>query len=583
MNRLQVHVYLDAFCPGTLRRRALTRLTATPHLILRFYLGNRAWPVGSKNAYSTKTLQYSPSRLSACFTQRSCVRTWYIVTFETASKTSLNTEHCTMTKYYYGRANWPKRCSTCTSNPTNYPDDWPPMTKEQIKSVKTAVANKAKAMQCEDWVYKGGKCERCRLKQQARNQNRSGSLKERYDNGEKICPNCGKDNPTYPVGGKKRVSGDYPYCSICIDRARNNNKKTKKARREEEKQHIDLTTQQFCRSCNSAKNKSAFERYYKRKHGRRVVVKGASGFKTCRPCSLRNNAKPCNFRIYFETKAKMADEKLQSLDEAKERYRTKGCCDGCTVDLDAWNTYCESRPLNKGSGPPETLPKRKKSLAADWDHLDPGSKWRNVSEIKNDRRRHKEINGYRGNPGCRIRTISCHKEKTWKSFEVIGGRASETSVTAKTRRQIKLVSTLKWQKWQAQGGKCGNPTCPMTNCLQASLDKIQDTKDTYHTSLTAEELFMMFHAEFEHTCAPEKEANLSSVGRRVTNWDDDKIRDEVDKCTVHCVFCARLKTMEERDNIGKQSMDPDELSLLDFDEITWDADIDEEELFFLLL
>jgi len=85
-------------------------------------------------------------------------------------------------------------------------------------------------------------------------------------------------------------------------------------------------------------------------------------------------------------------------------------------------------------------------------------------------------------------------------------------VHAQTRSKVELVSDLKWKKWQAQGGKCGNDTCPMTNCLNEGLRKTQRTKDTHHTSLSAEELIVMFCAEFEHTNPPKKEGTLSESG-----------------------------------------------------------------------
>jgi len=163
---------------------------------------------------------------------------------------------------------------------------------------------------------------------------------------------------------------------------------------------LDRTSQQHCGRCQKSLPKSKFVQHCQRGHGCRVEVKGASGFSMCRDCSLKDNNRPSKVLQCCNTKAKMANEKLQALTEAQERHGTKGCCNGCTIDLDAWCAHCESHQ-QQGCGPLETQPERKKSLAADWDHPDPRLKWKNACLIKNDARRLEEINGHAGNPGCR--------------------------------------------------------------------------------------------------------------------------------------------------------------------------------------
>jgi hypothetical protein len=58
----------------------------------------------------------------------------------------------------------------------------------------------------------------------------------------------------------------------------------------------------------------------------------------------------------------------------------------------------------------ETLSKLKKTLGTDWDPRYPTKKWKNVSQIRNREKRHKEI---KSPPGCQTSCIPCHQERTY--------------------------------------------------------------------------------------------------------------------------------------------------------------------------
>ena len=129
----------------------------------------------------------------------------------------------------------------------------------------------------------------------------------------------------------------------------------------------------------------------------------ASG-KTCMNClkKIRTNVEA----HYYEAKALMADERLDALKLAMEKYSSQGCCCNCPIDTDAWVQHCEGCNDKGGSGPIETLTKQKQSLSTDWDHNDPNKKNCNCNKQLNRKKRVKEIEGP---PGCTIRHMSCYR------------------------------------------------------------------------------------------------------------------------------------------------------------------------------
>uniref|UniRef100_A0A7S2V8Q8 Uncharacterized protein n=1 Tax=Entomoneis paludosa TaxID=265537 RepID=A0A7S2V8Q8_9STRA len=184
-------------------------------------------------------------------------------------------------------------------------------------------------------------------------------------------------------------------------------------------------------------------------------------------------------------------------------------------------------------------------------------------------RRAKEINGP---PRLNLPCIPCHRIKTWLKCEY-GAHGSATPGSAsrtRTRSLLKLVSKLKWEKWQKQGHKCGNPECPMDSSLKRGLERIKATRTMYDTQKSSEEIFMMFYTEFEHTIALLKLFNLSAA--HVSKVSEEDIREEAAKCTVDCVFCARLKTMENGDTVPWQIVAASEIEST----WNWDDDADDE-------
>ena len=80
----------------------------------------------------------------------------------------------------------------------------------------------------------------------------------------------------------------------------------------------------------------------------------------------------------------------------------------------------------------------------------------------------------------------------------------------------------------------------MGSSLKRGLERIKATHSIYNTPKSPEELFMMFYTQFEHTDAMRKSFNLSQA-RKVS---EEEVCEEARKCTIHCNFCARLKTMQ---------------------------------------
>jgi len=156
----------------------------------------------------------------------------------------------------------------------------------------------------------------------------------------------------------------------------------------------------------------------------------------------------------------------------------------------------------------------------------------------------------------------------------------------RTRSKVEFVANSKWKKWQEQGG-CGNPECPMKDGLNRKPEDIWKNCrkcGTGTAAVTPEDLFMSFCAQFEHRNRDEKEENMSALGTAVTDWDEEKIKEEANKCTVDCNFCARLKSVKHGDCRSNETTALEEAALLlDMDEVEVDDDDSETAILFDLL
>jgi hypothetical protein len=484
-----------------------------------------------------------------------------------------------MVNHYFGRSSWPAACNKCHKKRSKHPDVFVALSPEKLKLEPTWVQNKAKAEQCEGEVHKGKSCSDCVILRVNKNKDLKLPRRTRYDETFDICVECGTEDPPWPENVLHKKGKPYPRCSNCRESHAVACSTNRKKRKKDELDNIDNETQQFCTRGEHTPPRADFQRFYLLK-GRRVKVKHASKFKTCVPCSLKQSENRSN--TYFRVKAEQAEEKLQALEEVRERQKTKGCCATCVFDLTVWNAYCDGR--TGGGGHEETLTIRKQSLSSDWNHLDPKKKWKNVSQIMSRTRRHNEING---DPGCEILCCFCHPETTFLRWDNIpsGVRVRDRDLPERAlRKRVKFIANLKWKKWKAQGDCCGNPECPMMVGLRKKFELIREKLSIYDTSHSPESLFMMFCAQFEHTNSDEKEAPMSRLARVVKNWDEDKITEEADKCTVHCNFCARLKGMESGDFRSVTLITREEASLLlDVDEFDREDDDEDEEMLFLYL
>merc|ERR1711907_740378 len=114
---------------------------------------------------------------------------------------------------------------------------------------------------------------------------------------------------------------------------------------------------------------------------------------------------------------------------------------------------------------------------------------------------------------------------------------------AKQKRLLGALSYargLKKAKWKKQGGKCACKDCPMGGTLEEGLRWIRTHISDFETGFEAMDLFLMFYTQFEHADPLIKLFNLGSS----QDVPHTLIDAEVKKCSIYCVFCARLNTME---------------------------------------
>jgi len=140
--------------------------------------------------------------------------------------------------------------------------------------------------------------------------------------------------------------------------------------------------------------------------------------------------------------------------------------------------------------------------------------------------------------------------KTWLNCDTLPGKNSYIHSNCASRDEIQdLVNRIKLEKWKAQGNKCANQECPMDSSLKKGLEDIRASAGTRfgttNTIKTPEDWFLRFYTQFEHTDATQKSFHLSAA--HTLDKREEEVRKEAEKCTIHCNFCARLKTMESND------------------------------------
>ena len=171
----------------------------------------------------------------------------------------------------------------------------------------------------------------------------------------------------------------------------------------------------------------------------------------------------------------------------------------------------------------EAQVKNKKDLVLasmlEWDHDDPLTKTKNVSQIFNNAERWLEI------AKCTLRCIICHRFRTWKCGHTRRGGVQSERVL--TREKISSWLEFKHARLKTNpNGECISyfDSCPMTTSIEKLWNKSQDDLKV-----------VMIAYDFDHR---DQRTKLGTVYH---------MRSEADKCDLRCCVCHKSKSLIEGD------------------------------------